>query len=81
MSEEKRVPVDGEMLKRYAVRFQGALEAVANVDTAVEAWDAYQKFEQTIRPLIDRDRKWQYVIRDGRKEISIADLARAAGLG
>jgi hypothetical protein len=70
--------VEGEPLKRYVIRYQGALEWVGTFDTAAEALVAYEDYEQTVRPMIDRENKWGYAIRDGKKDISVADLRRAA---
>jgi hypothetical protein len=65
--------VEGEMLKRYTLRhgtFFGSYETAK-----LAAFDHYDK---VVRPVVDRRQKDRYSIHDGGKEITIADLRRAA---
>lgn len=68
--------IEGERSKRYGVVYGG--DTVGSWDTAKEALDEYRKYERLIRPVTDRAKKYSYTFRDGRKEITLEQLMRAA---
>ena len=75
MPPREGMMVEGEMLKRYTLRhgtFFGSYE------TAKEALAAFEHYDKVVRPVVDRRQKDRYSIHDGGKEITIADLRRAA---
>jgi len=71
-TDDKRMTVEGEPAKRYGVSYGG--EVLGSWDTAKEAWENYQQYEKVIRPVTDRAKKYRYSFRDGREEITIAEL-------
>jgi hypothetical protein len=78
MNEKNRenLAMKGEPLKRYRLSYGwNVLEPYA---TAKEAQDSLTKDYQAARSILDRRRKWRYKIRDGAKEISLAELVRRA---
>jgi len=73
MSEKKgEMTVEGKRAKRYGISYGG--ETVGSWDAAKEALEGYRKYEQLIRPVTDRKKKFRYGARDGRKEISMEEL-------
>lgn len=68
--------VEGEAAKLYGVSYGG--DALGSWDTAKEALESYLRYEQVVRPLTDRDKKYRYSARHGRKEITIAELRKRA---
>jgi hypothetical protein len=75
--------VEGEPSKRYRISYWGGEVFESHWDTAKEALDRYEKHRDLIKPQIDKDprakkHKPTYSFRDGRKEITLADLRKAA---
>jgi hypothetical protein len=68
--------IEGEILKRYRLSYGS--DMIGSYDTAKEAVAAYENYEKLIRPVTDLKKKFQYSIRDRTKEITLADLRRAA---
>ena len=68
--------IEGEVSKRYGLAYGGA--TIGSWDTAKEALAEYETYERAVRPVTDRDKKYRYSSRDGRKEITLADLRHAA---
>ena len=62
----------GEQAKRYGWNVLGPYA------TAKEAQEGLTKDYQAARTRLDRKSKWRYKIRDGGKEISLAELIRRA---
>ncbi|KJC40068.1 hypothetical protein UP09_23765 [Bradyrhizobium sp. LTSP885] len=67
--------IEGEPLKRWRVNYGG--EHVADCDTAAEAWEEYRRYEQNIRPVTDRDKRYSYDYFDGRKKLDIVQFRNA----
>jgi hypothetical protein len=75
--------IEGEPSKRYRISYWGADVFESHWDTAKEALDRYEKHRDLIKPQIDKDprakkHRASYVIRDGKKEITVVDLRKAA---
>jgi len=70
------IKIEGEVSKRYRLSYGG--DSIGSWDTAKEALAAYESYENTVRPVTDRKKKYGYSITDGRKDITIADLRRTA---
>jgi hypothetical protein len=62
-------------VRRYRLSYWGTF--IGSYDTAKKALEAYRKYEE-IRPIIDRKGRGRFSIRDQNKEITPADLKRAA---
>ncbi len=74
-NNRENLTVEGEPSKRYGVAYGG--EIIGSYDTAKEAWEAYRKYDDLIRSVVDRKKKYRYSFRDGRKEISIEQFRKA----
>jgi len=70
--------IEGESTKRYRLSYWGTF--LGSYDTAQEALKAWESHNRIVRPVIDQKSEGRYIIRDGRKEITIADLRRTAPL-
>jgi hypothetical protein len=66
--------IEGEASKRYGVSYGG--QTLGSWDTAKDAWGSYLQYEKVVRPVTDRDKKYRYSVRDGRKEITITELGQ-----
>ncbi len=77
MSDDRQesLPIEGEISKRYRVVYGGQI--VGSSDSAKEVLEQYRKYEEVVRPVIDRSKKWRYSFIDGRKEITITELRQA----
>jgi hypothetical protein len=64
-------PIHEERLKRYRLSYWGSF--IGSYDTAKEAYESY-KIHETIRPMIDRESKGQFSIRDGNEKITLPVL-------
>jgi hypothetical protein len=71
-----RMEIEGERLKRYRLSYHG--DFVGSYATAREALEAHRRYDDAVRPLVDVKGKGRYSIRDRNKQITIADLRRAA---
>ena len=78
MGEQRKLgmKIEGEPSKRYGVSYGGQI--VGSYNTAKEALEAYRKYEDLIRPVTDRDKKYRYAFRDGRTQITMEQLRCAA---
>jgi len=78
MENEKRenFRVEGETTTRYRLSYWG--QFLGSYDTAKEGVERYDSHNKLIRPVVDRKQEGRYIIHDGTKEITIADLRRAA---
>jgi hypothetical protein len=77
----KGMMIEGEPSKRYRISYWGA--PVGDWDTAKDALERYHQHNTLIRPQIDKSPKAKkdsprYRFYDGRKEISLAKLKKAA---
>jgi hypothetical protein len=68
--------IEGDPVKRYGLSYGG--QSLGSFHTAKEAWESYRQHDQLIRPVTDRKKQWRYSVRDGRREISIAELGQRA---
>jgi hypothetical protein len=69
--------IEGEPSKRYKLPHGG--EHLGSFDTAGETLQALQKYDKTIRHMIEgAKRKWRYAAADGRETISMEELGRRA---
>jgi hypothetical protein len=73
--------IEGEPLKRWRIVYWG--EIVGHWDKAKDALERYHRHHQDVRPIINKSRKAKrdkpfYEFFDGRKEIDLAALKRAA---
>jgi hypothetical protein len=62
-------------LNRYRLSYGGIF--IGSFDTAKEALEGPESHE-IVRRVTDKERKFRYSVRDGGKEITIADLRRLA---
>jgi hypothetical protein len=67
--------IEGERSKRYGLSYRGV--TVGSYDTAKELLEQHRHYEDVVRPTVDPKRKGRYRIRDGNKEITLAELRRA----
>jgi hypothetical protein len=67
--------IEGESLKRYRVLYGG--EAIGDWETAGEAWKGYREYEDLIRPVTDRGRKYRYQFFDGQNELDLIQFKNA----
>jgi hypothetical protein len=68
--------IEGEPTKRYKLSYHGKF--LGSYETAKEALKEWESYDKLVRPVVDRKKHGRYSIRDGNKEITIADLRRAA---
>jgi hypothetical protein len=74
--EQKNLTIEGEFLKQYSLSYWGSF--LGSYDTAKEALEEYVRHNKDTRHILDPKQKGRYSIRDWKKEITIADLRRAA---
>jgi hypothetical protein len=67
--------IEGGPLKRWHVSYGG--ELVGDWDTAQEAWDGYRSYEDTNRPVTDRDKKYRYTFHVDRQVLDIIQFRAA----
>ena len=72
----KMMQVEGEPSKRFKLAYWGVF--IGSYETAKEAVAKLDEHDKLMRPVIDRGNEGRYVVRDGRKEITIGDLRKAA---